>query len=143
MAALSGLVACGSSSTTGPGAGNGSITANIGGSSWTASVGVNAVHSANIISLGGGKINPSESFAMAFVDAGVGTYTIGPLSPTNALFNQGAKGWVASPVGGSGTITVTALDAVHVAGTFTFTMVDNGGGGGTLAVTNGQFDVKF
>ena len=51
---------------------------------------------------------------------------------------------MANATGGSGTLTVTAIDATHVAGTFAFTAVAGGGGsGGPRQVTNGQFDIKF
>ena len=65
-------------------------------------------------------------------------------SPTNATYSEGGNGWAATSAGGSGTITVTTLNAERVAGTFTFQV--NAVGQhmpATRSITNGVFDIEF
>lgn len=146
VAAVVGLAACGSSDSTGPGGnnGNGDMSAKIDGASWTSSLSAQVVRSGSIISLAGANGGGKTIIAFAWVDAGLGTYTVSGTSPANASLTDNQQHWIADIVGGSGAITVTALDATHVAGTFQFTMTASGGGAtGTRNVTNGQFDIKF
>jgi hypothetical protein len=138
---------CGGDNTGPNGQTNGDMTAKIDGASWT-SVGTFATRTATnagtIVALSGADAN-STAIGMGFVDTGVGTYTISATSPTNAdLIESGGHAWAASAIGGSGTLTVTTLDATHIVGTFTFSMVASSGGAtGTKSVTQGAFDVKF
>lgn len=137
--------ACGSDDPAGPGLGDGDFTATIDGDDWSANVGAVATRNNNIIGLGAGD-SDGLSMGIGFVDAGVGTYPINGTSATNALLTEDGKTWVANSVtGGSGTLTITAIDGSHVAGTFSFTAVPSAGSGATgeRAVTNGEFDVEF
>jgi uncharacterized protein DUF6252 len=144
VAAVVGLAACGSSDSTGPGPDNGSMSAKIDGANWTSSLTALVQRSGNIVSVAGSNGAGKTIIAFAWVDAGVGVYPISNVSPTNASLTDNAKSWTASVVGGSGNVTVTAIDATHVAGTFAFTLVAGGNGAsGTRDVTNGQFDIQF
>lgn len=128
---------------------NGDMTAKIDGSTFTSVSTLaqrNASGNAGTIIAVSGANSAGTGLGFAFVDAGVGSYSIGDLTPTNATVVQAnGQAWTAGATGGSGTITVTALDATHVAGTFAYSAVATTGTGatGTKAVTDGVFDVKF
>ena len=140
---------CGGDNTGPNGQASGDMTAKIDGASFT-SVTTLAQRTASgnagtIISLSGAN-SSATGLGVAFLDAGVGSYPIGGLTPTNAtVLEAGGKVWTAGVTGGSGTLTVTALDATHVAGTFSYSAVAsaNTGATGTKAVTEGVFDVRF
>jgi hypothetical protein len=139
---------CGGDNTGPNGQTNGDMTAKIDGSSWSSVATFatrNATNGGTIVALSGADAN-STAIGMAFVDTGVGTYTITGTSVTNAdLIESGGHSWTAGSLGGSGTLTVTTLDATHVVGTFAFTMAPTSGTGasGTRSVTQGTFDVRF
>jgi hypothetical protein len=139
---------CGGDNTGPNGQNNGDMTAKIDGASFT-SVATeaqrNVTNAGTIIAISGADAH-GTGLGFGFVDAGVGTYPIGGLTPTNATVLDGTgKVWTAGATGGSGTLTVTALDATHVAGTFAYSAVASAGSGatGTKAVTQGVFDVTF
>jgi len=138
---------CGGDNTGPNGQTNGDMSAKFDGSSWSsvATFATRNATNAGTITAVSGADEHSIALAFAFVDTGVGTYTIDGTSATNAVLTDGGKGWVASAVGGSGTVTVTTLDATHIVGTFAFSMTASPGTGatGTKSVTQGTFDVKF
>ena len=75
-----------------------------------------------------------------------GTYPVGLVTPTNSNFIAGSNsgGWAASPTGGSGSITITAITNNHITGTFTFDAAPTTGTAtGTLQVRNGKFDLSY
>jgi hypothetical protein len=53
--------------------------------------------------------------------------------------------WGVTPVGGSGTITITSISATGASGTFSGTLVAQAGSGasGNKVITNGAFTVTF
>lgn len=134
----------GGDGNTGPnnGPNNGSLSATVDGSSWSAA-NVAAVRSSGFVGIGAGASDLS-TISFAFPDH-TGTFTVAGQDGTNASYITGGKTWTATfGTGGSGTITVTALDASHVAGTFSFTAPGlSGGATGTKTVTNGTFDIDF
>jgi len=78
---------------------------------------------------------------------GPGTYPLG-VNPTvfggAAQVGSIAGVWQTPGSGLAGSVTITALTATRIAGTFEFTAVAAyGGATGTRAVTNGQFDLTF
>ena len=91
--------------------------------------------------------NTTLGFSLTPSAAGTGTYSLGPLSPSNALIQIGnpAAGWQAGVGIGSGTITLTALSSTGATGTFSFTLaaVPGTGATGTRTVTDGSFTVTF
>ena len=141
-------VSCGGDNTGPNGQTNGDMTAKIDGtafSSVTTLAQRNTTNAGTIIAVSGADAH-GTGLGFAFLDAGVGTYSIGDLTPTNATVLDGTgKVWTAGAIGGSGTLTVTALDATHVAGTFAYSAVASAGSGatGTKTVTQGVFDVTF
>jgi hypothetical protein len=140
--------ACGGDSTGPNGQTNGDMTAKIDGSAWS-SVATFATRSptgsGTIVAVSGSDAH-SSAISFGFTDAGVGTYTIGATNGTNAnVFTSAGAGWSASAIAGSGAIVVTALDASHIAGTFSFVgeAVAPAGATGTKTVSQGVFNVTF
>jgi len=120
---------------------NGSMSAKFGGADWSATASVHASSTNGIIGVAGTDINQTLAFALSA--NAPGTYNIGQLSATNAeLTTTGGVVWVAGGNLGSGTITITSLTATAVAGTFSFNLVKNGGGA-TISVTSGVFNIKL
>ena len=140
---------CGGDNTGPNGNTNGDMTAKIDGSSFSSVSTLaqrNAGGAAGTIIAVSGANSAGTGLGFAFADAGVGSYPIGGLNATNAtVLESSGKVWVANVTGGSGTLTITALDGTHVAGTFVYSAVasPNTGATGTKAVTEGVFDVKF
>jgi hypothetical protein len=150
-------IACGGGGPTAPTTGSpmspapstgATLTFKVDGSSVTASS-VAAGYAGGILSIGGGDSsrNITLGFALAPTSAGTGTYTLGPLSGTNAQVYIGnpVAGWQAGVGFGSGTITVNSLTSTAASGTFSFSLVAVAGSGatGTKAITEGVFNVTF
>lgn len=139
--------ACGkSSSSTGPGnttLTNGSFTAKVDGANFNAISAVVSV-SGTIASVGATNA-AGQTIGFAWMGPGPGTYTISQIAPHNGIYVAGQAGWVASVVGGSGTITITTQTANRVAGTFSFTMIPSQGttASGNKNITQGTFDLTF
>lgn len=109
----------------------------------------NASLSNGILSIGGtdSSRNTTLSFALTPTAAGVGTYTLGPLSSANALLLVGspAQSWQAGVGIGSGTVTLTTLTSTTAAGTFSFSLAAVAGSGatGTKTISEGTFNVTL
>jgi hypothetical protein len=141
------LSACGSSDNSGPGGGGGNanFTATVDGASWT---------SAAFVTQATG--NPGGAFALVG-----GTGTAGGTTLSIVLFNVDAPGTYPLGVSGTqrggiatitvgastqstplsgvaGTVTVTAISATHITGTFAF---DAGAAPHVVSVTQGSFDL--
>ena len=142
-------VSCGGDNTGPNGQTNGDMTAKIDGASFTSVATLaqrNVTNAGTIIAISGADAH-GTGLGFGFVDAGVGTYPIGGLTPTNATVLDGTgKVWTAVAIVLVDAVEgVTALDATHVAGTFAYSAVASAGSGatGTKAVTQGVFDVTF
>lgn len=127
--------------------GRGTITAQIDGVAFTG-VATAATNQSGIFAAAAS--NGPGTIALGFgALAAVGTTSVGPTSPTNAnmVATSGSTGqsWAASTSGGSGTLTITSINATGATGTFSFTMIPVAGTGasGTKSVTNGTFSVTF
>lgn len=145
LLAAAGTAACGggSSSPTQPAVG-GSMKATIDGQGWTATA-VQAFHEGSLISVGGANA-AGTAIGLAFSDAGPATYLIQPTDAgATGSVTVGSTSWIASAAGGTGTITVSALNSTHVAGTFSFVAptFSSGVSPSSRTVTKGTFDVKF
>jgi hypothetical protein len=152
-------VACGSS-TTGPssisivhscGAGTftGSMTATVGGQSFTATCLLAASSTNNIIAFGGTNVSASnptnfDNITFAVTATGPGTFTLGP-SGNNASLSIGDTQFfkAGATFGGSGSVTITALSATSASGTFSFSLVTVPASASTQTVTNGTFTITF
>ena len=150
-----GLIASGCKSSTEPGGGgcgtngtpNNSFSAEIDGSDWTSTFTTTAGGGLLIIT-GADSCNPVRTFGFGLAVTTTGTYTISNSDVTglNALLIIGTNQWVAqSFVGGSGSVTITTLNATSAVGTFNFTLIPSAGTGatGNHTVSSGSFNVKF
>ncbi len=143
-AALILLGACGGDSS-GPGGGNAAFTATVDGSSWTsAAISTQAQASAggNYVLVGGTGVSGGTSIVMTLFNiAAPGTYPLGvggTVRGGTASVTIG-NGTFAAPLSGSaGTVTLTAVSATHITGTFAFTA---GADPSIHNVTNGSFDL--
>jgi hypothetical protein len=145
--------ACGDSGPTEPaGNGKGSITATVDGSAWNGSAIAIATRSTGFIAVGG-TAGSQTNITFAFPSDGTGSYTIPNAVGMNFVYSEFSTGrvWQALAMGptaggiGTGTVTVTALTAERVAGTFAFTApaAANSGATGSRTITNGVFDIRF
>ncbi len=129
----------------GGGGGGDAVTAALNGESWAGTV-FTAVNNSGIVGVGATNLGSGWTVGIGWVGAASGTYSVGDTSPVVCTV-QALDGttWQAADVMGSGTITVTALDADHVAGTFSFTASRTTGTTDpvTMTVTNGAFNVDF
>ena len=93
--------------------------------------------------LGGGDASGGVIGLGGILETGV--QTIGTGDPANATYSVAGAAWAANAVAGSGTITITELDADHIAGTFSFVASASPGSSatGTRTVTEGEFDIEF
>jgi hypothetical protein len=125
---------------------NGFMRADIDGQEWSATGSVFAINTGGVFGLGGTDLS-GESIGLGGVSS-TGEQVIGMGNPANALFSAAgtvASSWTASATSGSGQITITELDAEHIAGTFEFVATATAGTAatGTVTVTDGQFDIEF
>lgn len=127
--------------------GGGSMSATIDGSSWNASLAVQATISSGVLSVGGtgtgGQINLTIG-----TYTGVKTYTINSVSPSiSAMYTLTTSpftSYSATSVLGSGTITITSESGGYVEGTFSFDGKNNSGPTIlTKTVTAGSFKAKL
>lgn len=146
-AAPSGGSGSGSGGGTNTGLGRGTITAQIDGVTFTG-VATAATNQSGIFATAAS--NGSNTIALGFGALAVASTTaVNATSPTNANMvvysGSTAQSWAASTSGGSGTLTITSINATGATGTFAFTMVPVPGTGatGTKSVTNGTFSVTF
>jgi hypothetical protein len=139
----------------GPGGTTGPMSAKIDGAAWAANVpyataqAVASLPGAFIISgtsvgTGGGGL--SILLSLYNVD-GPGTYALGAGQTVFggiASIGETTGGWGTPLTGAAGTVTITALSATQIAGTFSFTAdASVGGATGTRVVTEGQFDLTL
>jgi hypothetical protein len=147
------VAACGDSGPTEPaGSGKGSITARVDGSAWNGSAAAIASRSNDFIAVGG-TAGGQTNITFAFPSGGTGTYTIPNAVGMNFVYSEFSTGrvWQALAMGptaggiGTGTVTVTALTADRVAGTFAFTApaAASSSATGIRTITNGAFDIRF
>jgi hypothetical protein len=126
----------------------GTMTVTIDGVAWRAvCLGVTTTTPGVISFAGGEPVTQTTGTILAFAATrGVGTTSVGVLSPTNALLTVGAGVlWGAALNNGSGTLTIATLTANNAQGTFSFTLTPQAGNSATTnkVVTNGTFNVNF
>ena len=105
-----------------------------------------AVNSSGIVGIGASEAGAYSSIGLGWQDTGASSYTFGLGTVANGtVIGTDGTTWQASGNMGSGSINVTALDATHVAGTFSFTAQRILGSAEpeTITVTGGTFDVDF
>lgn len=137
MIAGSGCSSDSSSSGTGS-----SMQAIVGTSNWSAQS-VQASNANGVIVIGGTDATGSIQIQLRTVGVTApGTVTIGAGAPHSATLSEYGTLYTANSLGGSGTITFSALTAQHAEGTFTFTGISSDAKL-SRAVTAGKFSVRF
>jgi hypothetical protein len=152
-ATLAATLACGGSSgPAGPSANNnnnaaGTMTAQVNGSGWTASVVKRAFLSGGTVLTVQGSDGQNRIITIVVRGTTAGNYSLalGNGLGHNALYtaNLGTANWSTALNGGTGTFTITSITATQVRGTFTFTGVSNVAGTAPVQVTSGQFDLPI
>ena len=151
--------ACGGSSDddngnpTGPGGGgatNGTFSAVINGTTWSATGQVSVTRqNPNFIGIGGSGFAGSTAYAFVLgignaTGPGTHSFNISAGGDGSSLIIGGTTtGWGTAFNGGTGSVTITVLTTNRIAGTFSGTAVPSSGSAGNLIVTNGQFDLTF
>ena len=121
---------------------NGSISLVVDGSSWNASLSVQAVNTNGVINITGSDSNAKQASIMLYNVTETGTYTVegsNQLRWTEGLGQDDS--YIASFLLGSGTITVTELSATSIKGTFSFTGVNTAQS--SKSITDGVFEATF
>jgi hypothetical protein len=121
------------------------MTARIDGVPWTATVTAGSL-AGGLVSVSGNDGPRAQLTSISFaLPSAVGTVGIAPGSILNGTLVIGSNAWAAGSTLGSGSVTLTTVNAAHVAGTFSLTFVPGAGSSsqGNHAVTNGAFDVTF
>lgn len=156
VATLLGAIACGGDGPTSNDdpPSNGTITATVDGQAWSSSMALASRIGNGFVSVGGnsGISGDISNISMGFPEE-IGTHTI-PI-PAGMNFSYSiytpTQVWQALAMGeilggsGTGTVTVTTLNAERIAGTFSFVALAaaTSEATGTRTVTNGAFDVRF
>jgi hypothetical protein len=121
------------------------MTAQVSGSAWTATIVKRAFTSGGLLTIQGSdgsrlitivaRASATGSYSLAFAN-GLGH---------NALYTtvSPAANWSTALQGGNGTITITAMSATNVTGTFTFTATSPNAGTAAIQATNGQFNLPI
>jgi hypothetical protein len=128
----------------GPDPTNGTMTASIDGSAWNAGLTVAATYQGNTFGIGG--TDGTRQITIAVTDVtGTGTFDFGLGEAGAAIIAQGSESWTTTLTGGSGTLTISSINATGASGTFSFTAMPTPGSGATSnrVVTNGTFSVTF
>jgi len=152
LAVLAFLAACGGSDSTGPAqtnnlVTNGSFSAVVNGTAWSAAGRVAVSQSGTLLTITGASGTYAISFGIGPF-GGPSTFSLvyaplaNPPTASQAIVILGGQSWGTSLQGGTGSITITNYAAGRVAGTFSFDAPSTASGG-TLHVTNGSFDVTF
>lgn len=110
----------------GPAGMGGSMKLKHDGSSWSASLSVQAINSNGVLNITGSDYNANQCQLILMNVPGPGTYQIGgnPSNPNSGRWTQGlgTNDTYSTMLGqGSGTCTITELTGSKVAGTFEFT----------------------
>ena len=127
---------------------NGSVSAKVNGSAWSASS-VQATWQNNVLAIGGAQLNGSDNHQINITGliSKTGTYQLNPFAGLNASYTEaGASGGsVNAKIFSvtSGTLVVESLSTTGASGTFSFEAKDSQGGSETRSITDGKFNVKF
>ncbi len=117
---------------------NGSVTAKVNGTSWSATT-VQATWTSNVLGIGGAQIigGENQQINISGMVAATGTYQLNGFSGVIATYGKGSGTSVEPFAAQSGTLKVDELSSSGAKGTFSFQT--NGG----PSITEGTFDVKF
>ncbi|MEE4260074.1 MAG: DUF6252 family protein [Bacteroidales bacterium] len=130
---------------TGPIGSNGSISLKVDGSTWNASLSVQAVNAGGVINVTGSDSNAKQAGITLYGITETGTYKVGPPNQGNMLrWTEGlgqTQTFQANGVIGDGTITVTELTDNKIKGTFSFTGFSTEQT--SKQITEGKFEANF
>jgi Family of unknown function (DUF6252) len=143
------LTSCGGGGGGGPtgNTGAGSMSARIDGASWTSTSSSANATTGGIFTLTGVQATSGTGVSMTLYYIGApGTYPLGVggvVAGGLASVVAGSAGWSTPLSGNAGTVTITAVSATRIAGTFAFTapLVTGTSAVTSRAVTQGQFDL--
>ena len=143
------MSACGGGDSTNPGPGNGSsFKATIDGASWTSSTSAAAATTGGIFTLVGSQIGASvTSMSLSLYSIGApGTYPLGVTGSVAggiATLTTSPSSWSTPLTGAAGSVTITAVSATRIAGTFNYSATPTLGASvtNTRVVTAGEFDL--
>ena len=127
-----------------PDTGNGTMSLTYGGTSWNASLAVQAINTNGVINVTGSDSEARQASVILVGVTEAGTYQVNTGSTSQLRWTEGLgqdQTYVANGILGSGTVTITELTATKIIGTFSFT--GHNTDGGTKEITNGQFNVDF
>lgn len=147
------IAACGDDDDpTGPGSGNGTVSATVNGASFAGSLAVQAVYANQVLAFGAVQTSGVGSVVQfnfsLFPVTTTGQYNVGGISAYAVTYIEAtgtaAQTWTTQLPGGSGTINVTTFNGTTAAGTFNLTLAPSTttGATGTKTVT-GSFSVKY
>ncbi|MGQ0640596.1 MAG: DUF6252 family protein [Gemmatimonadaceae bacterium] len=147
IAALGATAACsGGSGPAGPqpgAAGPGTMTAQVNGSAWTASALKRAFFTSGLLTIQGSDGSRIITIVVRTSTTGSFSLDVGNGLGHNAIYTVvPASNW-GTALGGSGTITISAINASNVSGTFMFTGISNISGTAPAQITNGQFNLPI
>ena len=136
---------------TGPpggGATNGSLTAQINGTAWSAVGTITVSRQTNFILITGAIYAGSNtsSLVVGIANAtGPGSHNLSLLSGdgSSLVVATTTTGYGTAFTGGSGTIPITSLTANRIVGTFSGVLPVSSGSATSLTITGGAFDVTF
>jgi uncharacterized protein DUF6252 len=149
LAALILTAACGGGGTENNSGGNANFTAKIDGASWTSTaLSTQAVINNNatftIVGASAGSTPTALSLTLYYSNA-PGTYPLGvggTVPGGIATLSLTSSFWSTPLSGAAGTVTISAVSATHITGTFSFTGTPfTVGSTGNKVVTEGQFDL--
>lgn len=122
---------------------NGSVSAKVNGSAWSATT-VQATYQSSVLGIGGSQISGAENkqINISGLVAGPGTYQLGLISPINISYTEGSAANVKIFTAKSGTLKVDQISASGAKGSFSVEAQDQAATG-TRSITEGAFDVKF
>jgi len=125
-------------------ASNGSISLKVDGSSWNASLAVQAVNTNGVINVTGSDSNAKQVSVILYGVTEPGTYNVQAGLQHQLRWTEGLgtnDSYIANGLIGSGSITITELSSTKVKGTFQFTGMNTAQA--TKSITEGSFEATF
>ena len=84
-----------------------------------------------------------RGFSFAVSTTQPGTFDVTASTGASAAWVEGTNTWAASPVAGSGTVTISTLTASHLVGSFNVILAGSSAGAAGTRVVVGSFDITF
>lgn len=123
---------------------NGTITLKVDGSSWNASLAVQAVNTNGVINVTGSDSDAKQASVILYGVTEPGTYNVQAGLQHQLRWTEGLgtnDSYIANGLIGSGSITITELSSSKVKGTFQFTGANTAQA--TKSITEGSFEATF